>query len=86
MSHRIAPFFGLVVALNLSALAQVSSGSSPLLARPRDRISSFIEESLRATLSSNRHPLAQLEYDKGRVKEAFRLNRMILTLKTDTAQ
>jgi subtilase family serine protease len=69
-----------------SAQAQAADPASPLDVQPRDRITSFIDDEQRVTLTGNRHPLAQAQYDKGPVAPDFPMEHMLLTLLPDSAQ
>ena len=52
----------------------------------RDRITSTIDDRVRVTLVGNRHPLARPEFETGAVAPDQRMERMILTLRTDPAR
>jgi len=57
-----------------------------LSTRPHDRISRFIDDENRITLSGNRHPMARLQYDVGAAAPDDRMQSMILTLQLDVTQ
>jgi pseudomonalisin len=77
----------LIVTFQNTANAQgpLNSGN-PLLTRPRDRITGYVDDERRITLSGNRHPLAIAQSDAGAVAPDFPMDRMILTLLPDAAQ
>jgi pseudomonalisin len=67
--------------------AQVPSDSAnPLFTQPRDRITNYVDDEQRITLSGNRHPLAIAQNDTGKVAPDFRMDRMVLTLLPDATQ
>jgi pseudomonalisin len=59
---------------------------SPLLAQPQDRITRFVDDEQRVTLSGNVHPMAVTQYDAGVVSSNYRMDRMVLTLLPDAMQ
>ncbi|MGA7301061.1 MAG: protease pro-enzyme activation domain-containing protein, partial [Candidatus Sulfotelmatobacter sp.] len=72
------------------AVAQMPS-EAPLFTQPpfaeaKDRITGFVDDEQRVTLSGNRHPLANAQYDAGAVSPDFRMERMVITLLPDAAQ
>jgi pseudomonalisin len=70
-----------------SSNAQAPSNfENPLFTQPRDRITNYVDDDQRATLSGNRHPLATAENDAGPVAPDYRMDRMVLTLLPDAAQ
>ena len=77
---------------DLPALAQPpvdpsqASPPNPLFAQPQDRITGFVDDEQRITLTGNRHPLAISRYDAGKVDPDFRMEHMLLTLLPDAAQ
>jgi subtilase family serine protease len=81
-----------LLSLNLPAQAQAQDEApSPLFIQPpfvpvSDRIASFIDDQDRVTLRGNRHPLATVRYDAGRVESSFLMEHMILTLLPDATQ
>ena len=77
--------FCIVLGLSSSTAAQRAE-KRLLSVRPQDRITSFIDDQERVTLAGNRHPLARLKNDVGFVDPDFRMERMILTFKTDPRQ
>ena len=72
---------------NLPLLAQPATDPTTLLwIQPRDRITKFIDDEQRVTLSGNRHPLAIAQFDVGAVPTDFPMQHMILTLLPDADQ
>jgi pseudomonalisin len=59
---------------------------NPLFTQPADRITSFVDDDQRITLTGNRHPLAIASNDAGPVGPGYRMERMLLTLLPDDAQ
>ncbi len=83
-------FFLIFIFLGSSAVAQMPS-EAPLFTQPpfaeaKDRITDFVDDEQRVTLSGNRHPLANAQYDAGAVSPDFRMDRMLITLLPDTTQ
>jgi pseudomonalisin len=66
--------------------AQTAESPRALYAQPRDRITGYIDDERTTVLRGNRHPLATVANDEGRVSDYYRMERMILTLKPDAAQ
>jgi pseudomonalisin len=66
--------------------AQTAESQRALYAQPRDRITGYIDDERTTVLRGNRHPLATVANDEGRVSDYYRMERMILTLKPDAAQ
>jgi len=58
----------------------------PPFIQPQDRITNYIDDQQRVTLSGNRHPLATSEYDAGAVAPDYPMEHMLLTLLPDAAQ
>ena len=73
-----------------SSVAQIPSEpplfTQPPFAEAKDRITGFVDDEQRVTLSGNRHPLANPQYDAGAVSPDFRMDRMLITLLPDAAQ
>ncbi len=62
------------------------SHNLPAQTQPQDRITTFVDDEQRITLTGNRHPLATSQYDAGKVAPNFPMERMLLTLLPDAAQ
>src|SRR5882724_6390123 len=75
----------LVLNLGFPVAAQ-TGGQRPLSARPRDRITQFVDDEQRVALRGNRHPLARREYESGVVAPGYRMKRMVLVLSADAEQ
>ncbi len=80
----------LFLCLNFPLSAQ-DDPPSPLFvqvpfAQPKDRITSFIDDDHRITLSGNTHPFALAQYDIGPVQPDFPMDHMLLTLLPDSEQ
>jgi pseudomonalisin len=87
ISFLTLTIFLLFLSLDLSSRAQPPADpASPLYIQPRDRITGFIDDEQRVTLSGNRHPLAVAQYDAGQVAPDYRMERMLLTLLPDAMQ
>jgi len=75
------------LSLEIPAHAQLPRESAnPMLAEPRDRITSYVDDERIVTLHGNRHPLAIPQYDAGAVSPEYRMDRMVLTLLPDDSQ
>lgn len=93
-SSRRRSFSFLVLTILLTLIFQETPASAqppadppnPLYIQPQDRITSFVDDEQRLTLTGNRHPLAISQYDTGAVSPGYRMDRMILTLLPDAAQ
>jgi pseudomonalisin len=59
---------------------------NPAYIQSQDRITNFVDDEQRITLTGNRHPLAVSQYDTGAVSPGYRMDRMVLTLLPDAAQ
>src|ERR1035441_6663062 len=54
--------------------------------RPRDRVTTAIDDTLTVARAGNIHPMARPEYDRGRVAPEHRMDRMLLALQPTAAQ
>jgi subtilase family serine protease len=76
---------GILAGSTLSA--QVSpAGGSLMEVQALDRITAPVNGQQTIVLSGNRHPLATPQHDRGAVTPAFRMERMLLTLRPSAAQ
>jgi pseudomonalisin len=70
----------------LTIFLALLSHNLPAQTQPQDRITTFVDDEQRITLTGNRHPLATSQYDAGKVAPNFPMERMLLTLLPDAAQ
>jgi subtilase family serine protease len=63
-----------------------ASPANPLFVQPQDRITGFVDDEQRITLTGNRHPLAISQYDAGKVAAEYQMEHMLLTLLPDATQ
>lgn len=78
---------GIMMAGCIYSQSHAAQTSPPLSdATPKTRITSTIDDNSRIALIGNRHPSAQPENDLGPVDDTLRLDRMILSLKSDERQ
>jgi subtilase family serine protease len=78
--------FSIVLSLSIPLAAQNGEAASPLDVRPQDRVTSYINDAQRTTLTGNRHPLALPANEAGSASPDMRMDRMILSLRPSAAQ
>jgi pseudomonalisin len=76
----------LIIILFPTFSAKAQNPVNPSYIEPKDRITSFIDDEHRVTLTGNRHPMAIAKYDAGAVPSTFPMQHMILTLLPDSSQ
>ena len=86
-SFLVLTVFLTLLSQDLPARAQpIADPPNPLSTQPQDRVTRFIDDDQRVTLSGNRHPLAIAQHDAGKVAPDYRMEHMLLTLLPDAAQ
>ncbi len=77
----------LIGVLCLAALTwQGATIAAPVTVKPQARIAGAIDEADRLSMHDDRHPFAVATNETGRVADATRFDRMILSLKSDDGQ